>query len=40
MTAQPQHMEEETVVEKGQEDLPVTPTIVQVVYHETRLKPD
>ena len=37
MTAQPQHMEEETVVEKGQKNLPVTPTIVQVVYHETRL---
>ena len=40
MTAQPQHMEEETVVGKGQESLPVIPTIVQVVYHETRLKPD
>lgn len=37
VTAQPQHMEEETVVEKGQKNLPVTPTIVQVVYHETRL---
>ena len=37
VTVQPQHMEEETVVEKGQKNLSVTPTIVQVVYHETRL---